>query len=321
MVPAKCVEKPPFSGSTTIHWTDRDTSAVPRGALCFENIEKRYNTEMKKQLPPIGFGTADISGDITEAVVAAICAGHRLIDTARVYGSERYVGKAIARCISDGIIRREDLFVQTKLDPSLHSYEGAIKSFHTSLEMLGITYVDQYLIHWPVPRGCEDDCYERNRAVWKAFETLQENGETQHIGVCNFLERHLIDIAESARILPETNQLELHPGFQQRGLVRFCRRHGMTVEAWSPMGRGVLQTAEFEKMAAAYGKDVGQLALRWSIQNGFIPLTRSSSQTHIKANLNVFDFHISPEDMARLNELNTSDNHQDIWSYKRQQMY
>lgn len=87
------------------------------------------------------------------------------------------------------------------------------------------------------------------------------------------------------------------------------------------MGRGVLQTAEFEKMAAAYGKDVGQLALRWSIQNGFIPLTRSSSQTHIKANLNVFDFHISPEDMARLNELNTSDNHQDIWSYKRQQMY
>lgn len=143
----------------------------------------------------------------------------------------------------------------------------------------------------------------------------------KHIGVCNFLERHLLQLTDAGGQLPEVNQLELHPGFQQRGLVRFCRERGIVIEAWSPMGRGVLRKPEFEQMAARYGKDIGQLALRWSLQNGYIPLTRSSNRAHIKNNLNVFDFEISREDMSVLNELNTNDNHQDIWSYKRQQMY
>lgn len=274
-----------------------------------------------QQIPSVGFGTADLEGNISVAVETAIRAGYRLIDTARVYNSEEDVGKAITKCMNEGIVQRSELFVQTKLDPALHTYESVLKSFQKSLDALNLDYVDLYLIHWPVVRGGEMDCYKRNRTIWRAFEALQRDGKVCMLGVCNFLERHLLDLMAHCGSKLVVNQLELHPGYQQRGLVRFCQQNGILVEAWSPMGRGILKKPEFEKMAQKYGKNIGQLALRWSIQNGFIPISRSSTFTHIYANRDIFDFVISEEDMMLLNALNTNDGYLDIWSYKRQQMY
>lgn len=272
-------------------------------------------------IPCIGFGTADLPDDVERIVSDALRAGYRLIDTAAVYGSESGVGAAVEKAIAEGLVKREELFLQTKLAPDRHGYHEALDAFEESLEQLRTEYVDMYMIHWPVARGSEDDYPEKNIAVWQAFEELQRKGRIKHLGVCNFLERHILQLTEAGMSVPEVNQLEVHPAFQQRGLVRFCREHKIAVEAWAPMGRGVLKTPEFEQMARAYNKNVGQLALRWNLQNGTLPVVRSSSLEHMQNNLDLFDFELLPEDMQRLNELNTCDMHQDFWSYKRQQMY
>lgn len=275
----------------------------------------------KITLPPIGFGTADLNGDVKEIVLNAIKHGYRLIDTAAVYGSEEGAGRAIREAVESGLVKREELIVETKLAPGEHGYAKTMACFERSLNALGLDYIDIYLIHWPVSRGDEEDYKEKNVESWRAFSELKDKGLIKHIGVCNFLERHLLHLIETGLGCPEINQLELHPAFQQRGLVNFCRERGIAVEAWSPMGRGVLNSQEFIDMAAKYGKDIGQLALRWSVQKGFVPLTRTSNFERAKGNLNVFDFNISEEDMSELDALNTNDCHMDIWSYKRQQMY
>lgn len=275
----------------------------------------------KLTLPKIGFGTADLNGDVCQIVLNAIKQGYRLIDTAAVYGSEEAVGAAVKAAIDGGIVKREELIIETKLAPGEHGYDKTMAVFEQSLGKLGLDYIDVYLIHWPVSRGDEGDYREKNLGSWKAFSELKAKGLIKHIGVCNFLERHLLHLIESGYGTPEINQLELHPAYQQRGLVTFCRERGIAIEAWSPMGRGVLNTEEFIEMAAKYGKDTGQLALRWSVQKGFVPLTRTSTPSRAAGNLNIFDFNISDEDMKKLDALNTNDNHADIWSYKRQQMY
>lgn len=275
----------------------------------------------KLSLPPIGFGTADLSTPVEEAVWDAVRCGYRLIDTAPVYGSEEGVGKAIRRAEECGLANRSELLLETKLPPNRHGYYEAFDSLNESLERLQTDYIDVYLIHWPVPRGDEETYREKNIAAWQAFVEMKKQRKVRHIGVCNFLERHLLQLMESGLSCPEINQLELHPGFQQRGLVRFCKERGILIEAWSPMGRGLLQTPEFEAMAASYGKTSGQLALRWSVQKSFLPLSRSSSRVHMEQNLQIFDFQIRPADLKKLDALNTPDNHQDIWSYRRQQMY
>ena len=275
----------------------------------------------KLSLPPIGFGTADLSTPVEEAVWDAVRCGYRLIDTAPVYGSEEGVGKAIRRAEECGLANRSELLLETKLPPNRHGYYEAFDSLNESLERLQTDYIDVYLIHWPVPRGDEETYREKNIAAWQAFEEMKKQRKVRHIGVCNFLERHLLQLMESGLSCPEINQLELHPGFQQRGLVRFCKERGILIEAWSPMGRGLLQTPEFEAMVASYGKTSGQLALRWSVQKSFLPLSRSSSRVHMEQNLQIFDFQIRPADLKKLDALNTPDNHQDIWSYRRQQMY
>lgn len=282
-------------------------------------IENHYNNGLK--MPAIGYGTADLTGSVSELICHAVEVGHRLIDTAEAYGSEEGVGEGLQTVFSRGLVKRGELFIQTKLLPAKHGYLEVMEGFERSLERLRVDYVDAYYLHWPVVRGQEDTYQENNLAAWQAMNELQQKGRIRFLGVCNFLERHLLYLTESGLPMPAINQLEIHPGFQQKGLVRFCRKHGMAIQAWSPMGRGVLRTPEFEAMAASYGKNISQFALRWSIQKGFIPLTRSSDLAHIAQNLEVFDFQIQDEDMRMLDDLNTCDRHMDIWSYKRQQMY
>lgn len=287
------------------------------------NIEcKRRMIMSDNSLNDVGFGTANL-GDAAEnsTYFAAGGGGYRLIDTARVYGSEQAVGNALHRIYKETDLRREDFIVQTKLSPEEGGYHEALADFDRSLNDLQMDYVDVYFIHWPVSRGNEHDYHERNIASWQAFEELQRKGRVRMLGVCNFLERHLLDIIENCDVMPQIHQLELHPGFQQIGLVEFSRKHGMQIEAWSPMGRGLLNKPEYIQMADSYGKNIGQLALRWCVQKGFLPLSRSSNKEHIEGNREIFDFSISDEDMEKLDQLNTNTEHMDIWSYKRQQMY
>jgi len=272
-------------------------------------------------IPAIGYGTAELIGDIKELVKAAVHCGYRLIDTAAVYGSEQAIGDAVSELVLNGTIRREDLFLETKLDPKQHGYHAVMQEFQNSLERLQTDYLDMYMIHWPVARGSEETYREENIETWGAFEELYQKGKIRAIGVCNFLERHLLQIMKNCSVPPMVNQLEIHPGYQQRGLVHFCQEMGLVIEAWSPMGRGILEKPEIQAIAAKYSKDIAQLALHWSTQGGYIPLTRSSSFLHMANNLDIFDFTLSNDELATMNALNTNDGHMDIWSYRRQQMY
>ncbi len=285
------------------------------------NKKDKTEISLKRMLPMLGFGTADLDGDIKKIVLKAIQSGYRLIDTAAVYGSEEGIGQAIREATSSGLIRREDLIIQTKLAPDNHGYYKTLKGLEESLNRLCLDYIDVYFIHWPVSRGDEETYREKNIGTWQAFSELKSKHRIRYVGVCNFLERHLLQLIDTGYGCPEIHQLELHPGYQQRGLVRFCQERGMVIEAWSPMGRGILDSPKFIDMAAKYGKDIGQLALRFSIQKGFIPLTRSSNLNRIAGNMNIFDFDIQREDMEELDMLNSNNGYMDIWSYKRQQMY
>ena len=231
------------------------------------------------------------------------------------------IGEAVEELIQQKKIKRNQLVIQSKLDPNRHGYEQTLECFAESLEKLKTNYLDVYLIHWPVARGNEENYKEKNLDTWKAFEKLYNEGKVRAIGVCNFLERHILQIEKECQIPPMITQLELHPGYQQRGLVDFCRERGMFIEAWSPMGRGILNREPFFEMAENYDKNIGQLALRWGIEKGYMPITRTSSKEHAKTNLKLLDFSISDNDMKILDDLNTNDGYDKIWSYKRQQMY
>lgn len=273
------------------------------------------------RIPSIGFGTADLRGDVVALIETALEAGYRLIDTAAAYDSEEAVGIAVKRFLQSGRVEREELFIETKVMPGVSNYDQAIASVMNALDRMQLHYIDMVMLHWPVNRGHEMTYRRENREVWHAFEHLIEKGKVRMLGVCNFLERHLLDLINNSCTKPVINQLEIHPAYQQKGLVTFCREQGMAVEAWSPMGRGILLKEEYSQMADYYHKNIGQLALRWSHQHGFIPLTRSSNPEHIRKNLEVFDFEISPEHMSIIDDLNTNDQFMPIWSYKRQQMY
>ena len=268
----------------------------------------------------VGFGTADLEEKAEEAIFTAMTSGYRLIDTARAYGSEKAVGKALKRVCSEHKHKREDYLIQTKLKPGVVGYRSVLDDFSQSLEDLGTDYVDVYFLHWPVNRGSEKTYHAENIEIWRAFEELYKIGKVKRLGVCNFLERHLLDIFENCEVKPSIHQLEIHPGFQQIGLVEYSKKIGMDIEAWSPMGRGELNSESYIEMASKYSCNIGQLALKWSLQKGFVPLSRSRSQNHIVEN-RILDFHITDQDMDMIDALNTNTNHLDIWSYKRQQMY
>lgn len=268
----------------------------------------------------VGFGTADLADDAEEAIYTAMTHGYKLIDTARAYGSETAVGHALKKVCSNGSHKREDYIIQTKVTPGVVGYQEVLDDFEQSLSNLGTDYVDVYFIHWPVNRGSEKTYHAENVEIWKAFEHLYEIGKVKKLGVCNFLERHLMDIWDNCQVKPAVHQLELHPGYQQIGLVEYSKKLGMDIEAWSPMGRGELENKAYKDMADRYGCNIGQLALKWSLQKGYIPLARSKNKDHI-INNRILDFTIVKEDINNIDELNTNTNFLDIWSYKRQQMY
>lgn len=249
-------------------------------------------------MPQLGYGVFLVPADeVIAPVRAAIDAGYRSIDTAKVYGNEEGVGKAIA----DSGVKREDLFVTTKLWNDDQGYDSTLKAFDDSLSRLGLDYVDLYLIHWPVP---SQDAYVD---TWKAFEKIYNSGRAKAIGVSNFQVPHLQRLFDETSIVPALNQIELHPNLPQAELRAFHAEHGIATEAWSPLGRnnGLLDSATVANLAEKYGKTPAQIVLRWHIELGNVTIPKSVTPSRIKENIEVFDFELAQDDVKAISALET----------------
>lgn len=258
----------------------------------------------------LGFGLYKVpAADASSLVAMALGTGYRHFDTAAMYGNEAGVARALGAAVdSDGGsggsgesspgLRREDVFVTTKVWNDDQGYDKTLRAFDTSMVNLGLDYVDMYLIHWPCARrGLFTETY-------RALETLYREGKVRAIGVCNFQPAHLDRLLESAEVVPAVNQVELHPWLQQAELREKHRGLGIRTEAWSPLGRGqVLADPVVIALAAEHGRTPAQIILRWHVQLGNIAIPKASSEKRIRQNLDVFGFSLSGRDMAALEEL------------------
>ena len=258
---------------------------------------KSYTLNNGVSIPVLGFGTWKAeNGEVAyQAVLEALKAGYRHIDTAAIYQNEESVGRAIR----DSGISRQEIFVTTKLWNTNHSYEKARQAFEESMEKLGLDYLDLYLIHWPNPKPLRenDEWKTRNAEVWRAMEDLYKEGKIRAIGVSNFLPHHLDALLETARIIPAINQVRLAPGVYQEEVVAYCREKGILLEAWGPFGQGELfDKKEVQEIATKHGKSVAQIALAWSLAEEFLPLPKSVTASRIQSNLDCFGIELSKEE-------------------------
>lgn len=248
------------------------------------------------EIPSIGFGVFKVKeGDeVYEAVLEALKTGYRLIDTAAIYGNEEGVGRAI----KESGIKREDIFLTTKLWNTDQGYESVFTAFETSLKKLDTDYVDLYLIHWPG----KDKFVES----YKALEKLYKDKRVKAIGVCNFHIHHLEELMASTEIVPAMNQIELHPLMNQKEIRDFCKEKGIQVEAWGPLmqGKGDLEAPVFVELGKKYSKSPAQIILRWHHQNGVLAIPKSVTPSRIRENIDIYDFELSTEDMKKIDDHN-----------------
>ena len=268
---------------------------------------KAYPLNNGVSIPVLGFGTWKAeNGDVAyQAVLEALKAGYRHIDTAAIYKNEESVGRAIR----DSGIPRQEIFVTTKLWNTNHSYDEARQAFEESMEKLGLDYLDLYLIHWPNPKPLrENEAWKtRNAEVWRAMEDLYQEGKISAIGVSNFLPHHLDALLETARVIPAVNQVRLAPGVYQEAVVAYCKEKGILLEAWGPFGQGELfDKKEVQEIAAKHGKSVAQIALAWSLAEGFLPLPKSVTASRIQSNLDCFGIELSKEEREILKTISVT---------------
>lgn len=250
----------------------------------------------------IGYGTWGIENgnSTTQAVLTAIEAGYRHIDTAASYGNDFAVGKAIKKCQ----IPREELFITNKLWMSARGFEDAVNFCKRTLKMMKLDYLDEYLIHWPASKSRDENWEEINAETWRAMEALHQEGLVKLIGTSNFYEEHLRSLMKYCSIKPMVNQIEFHPGNYQNNLLTYCQQNGMIIEAWSPLGSGeVLGNECLKEIAAKYEKSVAAVCLNWCIGHGVKPIVRSTNEERMKANLIEWDFELSTEDGERIDAL------------------
>jgi 2,5-diketo-D-gluconate reductase A len=251
------------------------------------------------EIPQLGFGVFQIPPEETqEAVEEALGAGYRHVDTAAAYRNEAGVGAAIA---ATGV-RREDVFVTTKLWNSEQGYDSTLAAFDKSLERLGTGHVDLYLIHWPRPDA------GLFLETWRAFERIKEEGGARSIGVSNFRVEDLERLEAEAEQRPTVNQIELHPRFQQADLRSWGAGHDVATEAWSPLAQGeLLEDGTIETIAAHHDCSPAQAILRWHLQLGNVVIPKSATPERIRENFELFDFELSEDDMAAIERLETGE--------------
>jgi diketogulonate reductase-like aldo/keto reductase len=247
------------------------------------------------EIPRLGLGVYQSPpGKITErAVQYALKIGYRLIDRAQLYGNEEDVGRALRR----SGVNRDDVFITTKVWNSDQGYESTLQAFNKSLKRLGLSYLNLYLIHWPVPGMSE--------GTWKAMVRLLREQKTRAIGVSNYDIDDLSQLMQSSDVLPAVDQVEFHPFLYQERLLRFCEKNGIQMEAYSPLTRGMrISHPTIVAVANKYRKTPAQVLIRWSLQHGLVVIPKSVHEERILENSKVFDFELEPEDMEHLNSLN-----------------
>lgn len=251
-------------------------------------------------IPQVGFGTWPLTQDTgVAAMLSAIEAGYRLLDTATNYGNEAEVGEAVRR----SGVPREEFVLQSKIPGRFHAYDQAIASIHASVDRLGVDRLDVGLIHWPNPS------VGRYGEAWRALVDLQRDGIVRTIGVSNFHAHHLARIIQESGVTPAVNQVEMHPYFPQVELRREHERLGIRTEAWSPLGKGMNAYDEpvVRNAAAAHEVSPAQVILRWHLQLGSVPLPKSENPHRQRANLDLFGFELSAEEVAAITGLARTD--------------
>lgn len=249
------------------------------------------------EMPLLGFGVFQVpdAAECEKVVSEALDAGYRLIDTAAAYFNEEAVGKAIAR----SGIKREELFITTKLWIQDAGYENTKKAFRTSLDKLGLDYLDLYLIHQPF-----NDYY----GSWRAMEELYQEGKIRAIGVSNFYPDRLTDLCINSKIVPMVNQVECHPFFQQNDAIANMKEFGVQPEAWGPFAEGsknIFHNEVLTEIAEKYNKSTAQVILRWNVDRGVVVIPKSVHKERIEQNFDIWDFELSADDMAKIAALDS----------------
>ncbi len=268
----------------------------------FSSFDDKLELTNGVQIPCMGFGTWQVPNDssLENAVSSSLQLGYRLFDTAQIYANAAAIGHAVH---ANGM-SREQVFITSKIWASHRSYEGVMTAFKDTLEQLKTSYLDMLLIHWPAAQGEPMIWQSQNAGTWRALEDLYEERLVRVIGVSNFLPHHLVPLLARARIKPMVNQLEVHPGHPQFAAVNFCFKHRIAVQAWSPLGRGTLiHNSTIRDIAEAHNVSPAQVAIRWSLQHGLMPIVKALTLEHLIENSKVFDFTLTAEDMARLDNL------------------
>ncbi|MEW4284677.1 aldo/keto reductase [Priestia koreensis] len=264
-----------------------------------KHLQSTVQLSNKVDMPWFGLGVFQVEdgNDVIQSVKAAIKNGYRSIDTAAVYGNEEGVGQAIRKAMEEYGVTRQELFITSKVWNADQGYEETLKAYETSLQKLGLDYLDLYLIHWPV----EDKMVD----TWKALEALYKEEKVRAIGVCNFQIHHLETLMKEATVVPMVNQVEMHPKLSQTALHEFSIKHNIQLEAWAPlMQGGIFDMKELQDLAVKYGRTVAQIVLRWDLQRGIVTIPKSVKESRIIENADIFNFELSPEDMNVIDALN-----------------
>jgi len=250
------------------------------------------------EIPQLGFGVYQIPLEETaEAVYQAIKVGYRLIDTATIYGNERETGQGIKRAIDEGLVRREDLFVTSKLFILQAPEEKAAETIEQSLNVMGLEYLDLYLIHQP---------YGEIYGAWRALVAGQKSGKLRAIGISNFKSSKMIEFVGLNEVTPQINQIEVNPWNQRIEDQEWHEKYGVQVEAWAPFAEGrhdLFTNPILAEIGRQYGKSIGQVVLRWLIQRGIVALAKSVRPERMAENLDIFDFELSSEDIEKITDL------------------
>ena len=262
-----------------------------------EKLSDTVTLNNGSKIPGLGLGVFQIpEAETAEVVKQAIINGYRLIDTAAIYGNETGTGEGIKQGLQETGLAREELFVTSKLWNDHLTYDETIHAFNESLARLNLEYLDLYLIHWPGNQAFQES--------WRALEDLYAAGKIKAIGVSNFLPHHFEELKKTATVFPMVNQIFLAPGELQEEVVAYCQEHDVLLEAYSPLGTGkIFDVPEMKALAEKHQKSIAQVALRWSLQHGFLPLPKSVTSSRIEENIHVFDFELSEEDMNTIDQL------------------